>query len=675
MKYKLLYLALFYPAVIYAEDTFTTNLVVISSNTYEEDLIYTPQSINVKSGKEIQNNALQTIPDALKDVPGVNLVNDGTPAIKRISIRGEDPSRTVLLVDGIRLNDLKNKSGTPLLLIPSNIERVEVLKGPASLLYGSDAIGGVVNIISKKPSSDKMKWDLGTSYNGSYEAFSQNASVSGTVDKFTYIISGFNTNTDDLYINDHQRVDNTDFNSQGANADLAYSFSDKFKLGFKLDYFNLDANTASTKTGEDFIAHIPEWEQSIYKIYLDFNKLNNYLENLKIDFWYQDGNKDFNSVVSKIGPKVSVTNDQYSLGTSVKSKIAITDALNVKLGADYSYSTIDSYSNFKMNINGQELSGFINDLGYEQENTSLYSILNYNLLDNLILNFGLRYDYINIGNGTSYQKLMSPVEQITKSADKSYDSLISSLGLVYTVLDDNGAIRFNYSQGFRAPNIQELYLTTMTHNMQLGSKDLKEETSDNFEIGFRYDNQENLFLDFDIFYTISDNYIDTQKISNVMGGVWQYSNISKATSYGAELSVDYRIFNNIILNQSLSAIKRKYEINEASTYDTGLPLFSGTSGIKYVDSTSYFDYYGNFYLRYASDTTLKDLNGTNQSSVGDSQWGGYTTFNLKFGFDFGKEKDMSLDFGVENILDKRYQTSDLIHEPGRFFFASFNASI
>ena len=253
MKYKLLYLALFYPAVIYAEDTFTTNLVVISSNTYEEDLIYTPQSINVKSGKEIQNNALQTIPDALKDVPGVNLVNDGTPAIKRISIRGEDPSRTVLLVDGIRLNDLKNKSGTPLLLIPSNIERVEVLKGPASLLYGSDAIGGVVNIISKNPSSDKMKWDLGTSYNGSYEAFSQNASVSGTVDKFTYIISGFNTNTDDLYINDHQRVDNTDFNSQGANAALAYSFSDKFKLGFKLDYFNLDANTASTQTGEEFI--------------------------------------------------------------------------------------------------------------------------------------------------------------------------------------------------------------------------------------------------------------------------------------------------------------------------------------------------------------------------------------------------------------------------------------
>ena len=111
-------------------------------------------SVTVLTSKDVEKSAARTIGELLQDVPGVRIENDGSQGLKRVSIRGEDAFRTLVLIDGQKISEHKSMSGAALLIDPSRIERVEVIKGPASVLYGSDAIGGVVNIITKSMSTN-----------------------------------------------------------------------------------------------------------------------------------------------------------------------------------------------------------------------------------------------------------------------------------------------------------------------------------------------------------------------------------------------------------------------------------------------------------------------------------------------------------------------------------------
>ncbi len=88
----------------------------------------------------------------MRDLPGVQITSTGAAGIYRLNLRGESGSRTLLMVDGgVKISEQKSMDGAPPLLIDLNsIERIEVIKGPASVLYGSEAIGGAINVITKK---------------------------------------------------------------------------------------------------------------------------------------------------------------------------------------------------------------------------------------------------------------------------------------------------------------------------------------------------------------------------------------------------------------------------------------------------------------------------------------------------------------------------------------------
>lgn len=133
----------------YSEEVKTKGIEVTATRV-ERDLLQVPVSVSVVSEKQIKKSGASTIGDLLKDVPGVEVNNDGSQGLKRIGIRGEDAYRTLVLVDGQKISEHKSMSGTPMLIDPASVERIEVIKGPNSVLYGSDAIGGVINIITKR---------------------------------------------------------------------------------------------------------------------------------------------------------------------------------------------------------------------------------------------------------------------------------------------------------------------------------------------------------------------------------------------------------------------------------------------------------------------------------------------------------------------------------------------
>ena len=173
-----------------AEDVVQTETVHVTASRVEQELLDVPMSVSVMTSEDIERESGKTIADYLDSIPGVEVQNDGSQGLKRIQIRGESTFRTLVMIDGQKVSEHKSMSGTPILVDPSQIERIEVIKGPASVLYGSDAIGGAVNIITKKggrkPFEGYVTGGLDTSASGKTLA----GGVAGHVNGWSYRING-----------------------------------------------------------------------------------------------------------------------------------------------------------------------------------------------------------------------------------------------------------------------------------------------------------------------------------------------------------------------------------------------------------------------------------------------------------------------------------------------------
>ena len=243
---------------------------------------------------------------------------------------------------------------------------------------------------------------------------------------------------------------------------------------------------------------------------------------------------------------------------------------------------------------------------------------------------------------------------------------MGSAGLVWQATD-NGAVRLNWSQGFRVPNIQELYLTTFTGEIQQGNPDLEPETSNNYELGFRYVGNM-LTADVALFYTKAKNYILPGPMSPL---VYSYHNISNAESYGAEVSLSYSM-EHLMPYLDFTLMERKYDTGTQSSTNTGTPKFKGRAGLRYTDTYVNMPYFADVYARFA--TRSKNDNLDRASYFDNTDFAGYMTLNLQVGLTVGEEQQWHLYAGVENILDKDYQTTELIEEPGRFFNVGVSAT-
>ena len=652
-----------------ADEIITADTIVVSANRDKQSIIDANESISVVSQDEVLLQGADTVADALQDAPSVLLVNDGTPGLKRLSIRGESAYRTLVMVDGQRITDQKTKSGAPLLINPFFIDQIEVVKGPAAVLYGSDAMGGAVNVITKKPSEDKINTQLGLLYNGSDNAFSEYLNLSGTIEDFSYALGLVNTDAQDLYIADREKIDNTSYRNQGINAYLAWQATDDLKLEYKSEYFDVDAYTASSTDipgYAEFKAHIPKWRRVKHSLGFELTEINDYVSSLKASVFMQQNDKDFNSSVTRKGPFVSVLNEEDSYGANLQAQFSLGKYFSLIAGYDGERSELKSDSS--VGIGTQDIS--LHDRDFSQTTHGLYALLSTKFNEKLTLNTAIRYNRVDTDAGTSSFNGV----KLPWFADKVNEKAVLSAGLVYKPLE-NASWRLNWSQGYRVPNIQEMYLYTFTGELQVGNPNLKPETSDNYEIGFKYEG-DLVTSDFAVFYSDADDYIETVEIDifpNLPFHFRQftYNNIASAKTYGADWSLQLN-FDSFEPYLDISFIKRKYDTGSIETYNTGVPAIKGRTGIRYYPDCSYGYLTLDFYARFAS--RVKQDNAGGISYFADDEYGGWTTLNLGAEYLFGDNEEYRIYGALENILDKSYQTSSLIHEPGRFVMAGVSAS-
>ncbi|MDO5532245.1 TonB-dependent siderophore receptor [Sutterella sp.] len=153
-----------------AADEVTTEEVKVTASRVEQDLMEVPMSVTVVTSEQIQKSSARTIGELLEDVPGVQIINSGSQGLNRVMIRGENAFRTLVMIDGQKISEQKSMEGTAVLIDPAQVERIEVIKGPASVLYGSDAIGGAINIITKKGGDKPFGAEASVGWNGAGQA-------------------------------------------------------------------------------------------------------------------------------------------------------------------------------------------------------------------------------------------------------------------------------------------------------------------------------------------------------------------------------------------------------------------------------------------------------------------------------------------------------------------------
>jgi len=431
--------------------------------------------------------------EVLTQVPGVDMISKGSGVSKPV-IRGLSMNDILVLNNGVRFENYQYSSHHPLGIDEFGIEDVEIIKGPASLLYGSDAIGGVINFIKEKPAPvGTIMGDYNMQLFSNTLGITNNLGIKGASKKF---FGGFRvgqkTNADFLQ-GGGDFVPNSRFNEVSAKANTGYTD----KVGtFKLFY---DFNRQKFGLVEDeAIEEITERGRE--------NKI-----------WYQELNTHLLSSQNKLYL------GQFKLDLSCayqNTELIHYGALNVfEIQMRLATLTYEAKLHLPAKENSEYIIGF---QGFNQKNTnvkdretkllpdattnnySAFGLLQYTFFEKLKLQTGLRYDTKSI----STQAIGLPAEPMSYRAaiDKYYDSFSGSLGATYN-LSDRFFFRANFAAAYRTPNLAEL-TSNGQHELryEIGDHNLVPENAYETDLSIHY-HKDDFTFDVAGFYNIVNNYI------------------------------------------------------------------------------------------------------------------------------------------------------------------------
>jgi len=461
-------------------------------------------SITVITSADMEAKQERTVPDALEDVPGLNVVQTGGPGgTTSVFMRGTNANETKVFIDGIDVSDPSSPDGSFNFgdLLTSGIERIEILRGPQSGLYGSAAIGGVINIITK--SGEGPPHVYGTIEGGSFGTFNQTAGISGSVSRFSYSFDMAHFSSTDTVVTPANLVPpgrplNPDaYDNRTFSLKLGAQLTDNFDVGFVWH----DIQSKLYSTSDDLIG--PEALQSISGNQELFTRAFGHLVLLDGKFdqtlgiAYTDYHRRF------LDPNPAL--DDYELFNGDRVKVDYQGNLTVAPGE---IATIGAQHERDELYDIPPVSAAVSD-------DAVFAQLQSSIGQRIFNSANVRFDHNEqFGNAVTYR--VAPAFLIPETGTK----LKASLGT-----------------GFNAPSLEELYDNFPAYFF-FANPNLQPETSIGYDAGF----EQSLFADklaFGATYFHNDikNLIEIVTNSAFVG---TYANIGLATTQGVESFVSVK---------------------------------------------------------------------------------------------------------------------------------------
>jgi iron complex outermembrane receptor protein len=507
--------------VILEESTFQMDEVIVST-AFNKIQSQNVMKVEHESIKSLQQKGTATLIEGLATIPGVSQVSTGTSIGKPV-IRGLSGNRVLVYSQGVRMENQQFGDEHGLGLNDSGIESVEVIKGPASLLYGSDALGGVLYFNPEKFADAHT-----TKANFSQKLFANTLGSNSSLglktssENWKFLARGsYNTHAD-YKISGGDRVTNTRYNETDFKTGIGFSDS-KFSSILRYNYNKLDLGipeegiaTQTTSKKTDFP------KQGVFNHLLSLNNIF-FFKNSKLDvdlgYVANDRSEFVDSDVASLHMKLKTFNydAKYHLPKigKLESIVGVQGMHQTNTNSGVEYLIPDATTN---------------DFG-------VFGTTNYEWKSN-VFQAGLRFDNRNINtvaHGTAGE------EGSFEAIDKTYHSYNASLGYK-TNLDKDLTLRLNLASGFRAPNLAELTSNGVhegTNRYEVGNSKLKTEQNVQTDLNLEYKNSHFEFF-VNGFYNHINNYIYTSPTGAVIAdnAVFNYIQ-SNAKLYGGEIGLHF----------------------------------------------------------------------------------------------------------------------------------------
>ena len=507
--------------IILRETAFQMDEVIVST-AFNKIQSQNVMKVEHESIKELQQKGTATLIEGLATIPGVSQISTGTSIGKPV-IRGLSGNRVLVYSQGVRLENQQFGDEHGLGLNDAGVESVEVIKGPASLLYGSDALGGVLYFNPEKfAEANTFNANFNQKLFSNTLGSNSSLGLKTSTDNWKFLVRGTYDTHSDYKIPDGDRVTNTRYNESDFKTGIGYSnskFSSTFRYNFnKLDLGMPDAGITEQTTSKN--TTYPK--QGVYNNLFSLNSIF-FLENSKLDvdlgYIANDRSEFSNSDVATLHMKLKTFNydAKYHLPKFGKFESIIgvqgMSQTNANLGIDYLIPDAAT-----------------NDFG-------IFGTGNYELNSN-VFQAGLRFDTRYISTTTHG---IAGQEGYFQAINKTFKSYNASLGYKTNLADDL-SLRLNVASGFRAPNLAELTSNGVhegTNRYEVGNTDLKTEQNVQTDLDLEYKTSHFEFF-VNGFYNHINNYIYTSLAGTQINGFEVFNYIqSNAKLFGGEIGLHF----------------------------------------------------------------------------------------------------------------------------------------
>jgi iron complex outermembrane receptor protein len=495
---------------------------VIVSTAFNKIQSQNVMKVEHESIKSLQQKGTATLIEGLATIPGVSQVSTGTSIGKPV-IRGLSGNRVLVYSQGVRMENQQFGDEHGLGLNDAGVESVEVIKGPASLLYGSDALGGVLYFNPEKfADANTFKANFSQKLFSNTLGSNSSLGLKTSTDNWKFLARGSYNTHSDYRISGGDRVTNTRYNETDFKTAIGYSDS-KFSSVLRYNYNNLDLGIPEDGIGEQTSSKNTGFpRQGVFNHLLSLNSI----------FYFKDSKLDVD--LGYIANDRSEFENSDIAGLHMKLKTVNYDAKYhlPNMGKLESIVGIQGMHQTNTNFGDEYLipDAITNDFG-------VFGTVNYEWKTN-VLQAGLRFDNRQITteeNGTLGE------EGYFKAIDKSFDSFNASLGFK-TKLTDAMTLRLNVASGFRAPNLAELTSNGIhegTNRYEVGNSELKTEQNVQTDLNLEYNNSHFEFFA-NGFYNHINNYIYTAPAGTQLNNndVFEYIQ-NNAKLYGGEVGLHF----------------------------------------------------------------------------------------------------------------------------------------
>ena len=633
----------------------------VVSSVYHSSQDENPVDVIQFDSKQLQQSTAPTLMQSLTNVAGVNIVSTGTGIGKPV-IRGLSYNRVLIFSEGIPIDNQQFGDEHGLGLSEIGIDKVEIIKGPSSLLYGADAMGGVLHFVEERPATiNTIVGDFATKYFSNTNGYQSTLGVKGTTESFRYKIRGGRSSHGDYKQGrNSERVTNTRYTEsalkvglgfmlKGWTNDVNYSFLQS-AIGIPEELGIQNTSRTLLEPFQVITNHIIS-TQNTFHIKKSHLKLNlGYLTNVRKEFEGGDLSESiYHSNLDSAALDMLLQTTNYDL----KWHLPEFKHIEIILGSQGKYQTNEN--------RGEE--SLITDATIKQ--IGGFTMMKYakNKFSTIA---GIRFDAKTI-EGKKTGELGS--EGYKRPFKQYYESVNGSLGFTYK-WTDKYLTRINIASGFRAPNLAELSSNGVhegTIRYELGKLDLNTEQNIEIDLGIEYVNEHVSFA-FSVFNNAIANYIYLVPTDSVIDDnqLFIYTQ-NDANLYGFETTIDWHPHAMHWLHfetQYAMVIGQKSD----RTYLPRIPannllttLKAEIKDVRLIKSP---------FISFAANTIFKQNNITTYETTTSS----YLLLNAKIGGEllFGKQK-LELSIGITNLLDKEYYNhlsrlkSDNSYNMGRNF--------